>query len=543
MDFEALVRSEEAWLTRRLASALGGDHHAAEDLRQEAFARAWRSLPRDLDPPRQRAWLRRTAANLAVDELRRRGRRPAVALDAAGEVASATAPEEPDAAREALATLGASDRRILLLRFSAGFRHAEIARALDISEEAARKRVARARRAFLTAYRAARRDPTPLVLVVARDEPLEPYARWLERAGARVRRAPERASERDLVLADALLLTGAFSDLHSELYGERPRALRGVPDLEQDRDDLALMRTALAFDLPIVGVCRGHQLLNIASGGTLYQDVVLDGVTGSSHDDGEHRTRHRCRQRDAAPARAQRRGDEHPPPGGAAARARPAGHRRLARRRDRDDRATRPPLRARAAVAPRDRQRAAATRSRRRSSRQPRERRRRRDDPLRAGARGGRARTPRRARQRRAPAHAAAGRGGRRRGARRDLAHRRRRRRQPVPPDRRVVELLRARERQLRAGYRPRGRGGCSCAGAAPPRSAERAPRLGGGVPGCAAPGPRFARAETPPWGRMLARAVRDRPGVAAPVGGPHRARALRRAGRRRSWPRAATAC
>jgi putative glutamine amidotransferase len=274
--------------SRRLASALGGDHHAAEDLRQKAFARAWRSLPRDLDPPRQRAWLRRTAANLAVDELRRRRRRPAVALEAAAEVASATAPEEPDAAREALATLGVSDRRILLLRFSAGFRHAEIARAHDSSEEAARKRVARARRAFLTAYRAARRDPTPLVLVISRDEPLEPYAMWLERAGARVRRAPERASERDLVLADALLLTGAFSDLHSELYGERPRALRGVPDLEQDRNDLALMRTALTFDLPIVGVCRGHQLLNIASGGTLYQDVVMDGVTGSSHDNGEH---------------------------------------------------------------------------------------------------------------------------------------------------------------------------------------------------------------------------------------------------------------
>ncbi len=65
MDLEALIHDEQDGLTRRLARTLGGDHAAAEDVRQEAFARAWRSLPRELDPERQRAWLRRTAANLA----------------------------------------------------------------------------------------------------------------------------------------------------------------------------------------------------------------------------------------------------------------------------------------------------------------------------------------------------------------------------------------------------------------------------------------------------------------------------------------------
>jgi RNA polymerase sigma factor (sigma-70 family) len=288
MDFETLIRDEQSGLTRSLTAILGGDRHAAEDLRQEAFVRAWRRLPRDLEPRAQRAWLRRTAEHLAIDELRRRGRRPSIDLDSAGEIAAAVRAPEPEGAREALARLDPHERFVLLLRFNAGLRHAEIARLLDITEEAARKRVARARRSFVTAYRAVRSNPTPVVLVIARDESVEPYVRWIEHAGAQPREAPARPSERDLVLADALLLTGAFRDVHSSLYGEAPRLLRGEPDLETDRGDLALLRGALSLDMPIVGICRGHQLLNIVTGGSLYQDVVADGLTDASHDDGCH---------------------------------------------------------------------------------------------------------------------------------------------------------------------------------------------------------------------------------------------------------------
>ena len=289
MDFETLIRDEEPRLTARLAFALGGDRHAAEDVRQEAFTRAWRSLPRDLDPAAQRAWLRRTADNLAIDELRRRMRRPVVALDDAPALAAPDGAGEPDAAREALAGLTAHERFVLLLRFEAGFSHAETAQLLDISEDAARKRVARARRAFLGAYRSARTEAAPLVLLISRNEDAAPYVGWLERAGARVRTLAAGASERELALADGLVLSGSQRDIHSGLYGERPRALRGEASLEQDRADLQALQHALALDVPIVGVCRGHQLLNIATGGSLYQDVVLDGVTGAAHDDSRHR--------------------------------------------------------------------------------------------------------------------------------------------------------------------------------------------------------------------------------------------------------------
>jgi putative glutamine amidotransferase len=290
MDFETLVRSEQGALTARLTSVLGGDRAAAEDVRQEAFARAWRSLPRGLDHDRQRAWLRTTAGNLAIDELRRRRRRPSVSFEAAGEAVGASAASEPDAALEALDRLTTAERFLLLLRFQGGFSHLEVARLLGISEEAARKRTTRARAAFLRSYRAARADSTPLVVLAVRDEPPEPYVRWLEEAGARVRMLPGIPTERELVLADALVMTGGIRDLHPELYGETPgAALRGEPDIELDRADLAGIRGALAVGLAFAGVCRGHQLLNVASGGTLYQDVVLDGLTRSRHDGAEHR--------------------------------------------------------------------------------------------------------------------------------------------------------------------------------------------------------------------------------------------------------------
>ena len=78
-----------------------------------------------------------------------------------------------------------------------------------------------------------------------------------------------------------------------------PRVTRGEPDLERDRADLAVLTAALAIDLPVVGVCRGHQLLNIASGGDLYQDVVSDGATTVEHGAGGAPGAHARRRGDA----------------------------------------------------------------------------------------------------------------------------------------------------------------------------------------------------------------------------------------------------
>jgi len=71
---------------------------------------------------------------------------------------------------------------------------------------------------------------------------------------------------------DGLLLPGGV-DIHPRAYGEEEHALLGTVDLNEDRLDLALANYFLEMDLPILGICRGMQLLNVAARGTLYQDI------------------------------------------------------------------------------------------------------------------------------------------------------------------------------------------------------------------------------------------------------------------------------
>jgi putative glutamine amidotransferase len=272
MQLEALFLEQRRPLLRRLQRMVGPD--AAADLCQETFARAWRGAPRDVPLDRQRGWLHRTAHNLAVDELRRRRLRAHEALDEAAWLGPEADPGERVAAREAVAALRPHDRLVLLLRFEAGLSHAEIGALLDVSEEAARKRVARARAAFATTFREASGPaPGPRVLLLRGGHDPGPYVAWLERAGARVRPLQPDRFRLQLATADALVLAGAIDDLHPGLYGQPVVRAEGCLDLARDRRDLLAVQDAVLHDVPIVGVCRGHQLLNVALGGTLHQEV------------------------------------------------------------------------------------------------------------------------------------------------------------------------------------------------------------------------------------------------------------------------------
>jgi len=71
---------------------------------------------------------------------------------------------------------------------------------------------------------------------------------------------------------DGLVLTGG-SDVDPAIYGEAPHPQLGPVFRERDDFEIALSREAYRRDLPILAICRGHQVLNVATGGTLIQDL------------------------------------------------------------------------------------------------------------------------------------------------------------------------------------------------------------------------------------------------------------------------------
>jgi len=101
------------------------------------------------------------------------------------------------------------------------------------------------------------------------------YVRAVERAGGRPLLVPpsEDAVEETLDALDGVIFSGG-SDLDPDTYGQEPHpATKGVVP-ERDRAELALLEAALARDMPVLAVCRGSQVLNVALGGDLVQHLT-----------------------------------------------------------------------------------------------------------------------------------------------------------------------------------------------------------------------------------------------------------------------------
>jgi putative glutamine amidotransferase len=100
------------------------------------------------------------------------------------------------------------------------------------------------------------------------------YVRAVERAGGRPLLVPpsEEGVEETLDALDGLVFSGG-SDLDPGLYGQGAHAETNGIAAERDRAELELLRAALERDLPLLAICRGSQVLNVALGGDLVQHL------------------------------------------------------------------------------------------------------------------------------------------------------------------------------------------------------------------------------------------------------------------------------
>ena len=160
--FEDLVRAHEKSVYN-LALRMTGNPQDAEDMAQEAFLKAYRSLPDFRGESKFSVWLYRIVSNVCLDHLRRQSRRPTVSLTAAddegGEDAQWDVPDESfsperllerkltrEAVQKGLAQLPEEQRQILLLREIRGLSYEEIGEILALEPGTVKSRIFRARK-------------------------------------------------------------------------------------------------------------------------------------------------------------------------------------------------------------------------------------------------------------------------------------------------------------------------------------------------------------------------------------------------------------
>ena len=144
-DVERLYAAHRNGVFRYLRRIIGGNE-AADDLTQEVFLRVSRAGVPDAPEPGRRAWVFRIARNLALNHVRDGRRRPATL--ALVQAAVPGTQELSAALQAAIAHLSDEDRDVFVLRESAGLSYQEIASTCEMSVEAVRARLHRARQAL-----------------------------------------------------------------------------------------------------------------------------------------------------------------------------------------------------------------------------------------------------------------------------------------------------------------------------------------------------------------------------------------------------------
>lgn len=116
----------------------------------------------------------------------------------------------------------------------------------------------------------------------------ERYAPWLQAADERVTVVDMHAmsaadASNKLADCDGLVLSGGPDVDPARYDAEHRRALCQVIDAERDERELALIERARDLRMPVLGICRGAQILNVAYGGTLYADLPTECPSSTEH--------------------------------------------------------------------------------------------------------------------------------------------------------------------------------------------------------------------------------------------------------------------
>lgn len=112
------------------------------------------------------------------------------------------------------------------------------------------------------------------------------YMKALEACGALPIMFPLTENEEELEqcfqLCDGILMTGGH-DVDPAVYHEQAKETCGIPCKSRDRMEAYLFQRALNEDKPVLGICRGIQLMNALLGGTLYQDLPSEHPSQTEH--------------------------------------------------------------------------------------------------------------------------------------------------------------------------------------------------------------------------------------------------------------------
>jgi len=112
------------------------------------------------------------------------------------------------------------------------------------------------------------------LIAIAQNRRMSDYMESVRRAGGEPIEvaAGGEAPAHLLARVDGVMLTGG-GDVDPMLYGETPHATFQAAEAGRDAFEIALTRAAIAANVPFLAICRGMQLLNVAMGGTLIQDI------------------------------------------------------------------------------------------------------------------------------------------------------------------------------------------------------------------------------------------------------------------------------